>query len=521
MAGAALRLSEEQLTLVLEGSEDGFWDWDLRTGRIERSKRWAAMLGYTPAEIEPTFDGGMKLVHPDDRRTSESFQSLRGASETGRYNIEYRMQTKSGEWRWIMVRCKVVTRAPDGTPLRIAGTHTDITDRKLLEEEQEKLNLKMLETQKLESLGVLAGGIAHDFNNLLTVIIANASLLRTEEDNSGERASQLADIETAGHRAADLCRQMLAYAGKGQFVVSQVDVGGLVRETIDLLRVSVSKKAHLVLNLTPSPLAVEADASQIQQVVMNLVINASDALGDAAGEIRLTTRRGRPEPVPQGVAHSFDLPEGECACLEVSDTGRGMDPETLARIFDPFFTTKFTGRGLGLAAVLGIIRACRGALTVESSPSRGTIFRLFLPLAPTTPPASSALPTRPNERSRRGTILVADDEPTVLATVKLLLGNLGYPVVTATDGQEAVDHFRAAPDGFMAVLLDLTMPQLNGAEALREIRRLNSSVPVLVMSGFSEQDVLNRLKGLGPVEILHKPFNREAFITRLTRITAR
>jgi len=257
---------------------------------------------------------------------------------------------------------------------------------------------------------------------------------------------------------------------------------------------------------------------------MNLVINASDALGENEGEIRLTTRQGRPEPVHDGIVHSFDLPAGECACLEVSDSGHGMNPATLARIFDPFFTTKFTGRGLGLAAVLGIVRACRGALTAESAPMRGTTFRLYLPAASVAaaamPPLQAAPPAPPPPADGRGTILVADDEPAVLKTIERLLRHQGYQIVAAVNGHEAVNHFRAAPESFTAVLLDLTMPGLNGAEVLREIRALKPEARVLVMSGFSEQDILDRLVGLGPVEILHKPFTREMLLTHVAKTIA-
>ena len=648
----AVRLSEERLTLVLAGSEDGFWDWDLVTGRIDRSERWASMLGYKLEEIAPTFDGGLQLVHPDDRLEHEAFRSVQGAGESGRYNAEYRMRTKSGDWRWILDRGKVVARGTDGTPRRLAGTHTDITDLKhaqatlarqeaqfrfiyehapvglswvqrglaasrlvnaaheritgvpaakshdtenyvaathpddrgpqraqqlrlyrgeidffslekryvhpdglvvwamlsmhlyrdpvtgeaqeittlvditelkRMEDERQKLHLKMVEAQKLESLGVLAGGIAHDFNNLLTVIIANTSLLRVSDENAGQRAERLALVETAGHRAADLCRQMLAYAGKGSFLVGRLDLSSLVHETANLLQVSISKKARLFLTLAGDLPPVEADASQIQQVVMNLVINASDALDESAGEIRITTRRGRPQPAPAGVSHFFDLPDGDCACLEVADSGRGMDPETLARIFDPFFTTKFTGRGLGLAAVLGIVRACRGALTVESVPMGGTTFRLYLPAATTVsaaPPAATFTTLDSAAGQARGTILVADDEPAVLATANALLSHLGYRTVLAADGDEAVRLFQTSPGTFAAVLLDLTMPGRNGAEVLREIRALNPAVRVLVMSGFSEQDVLDRLGDLGPVAILHKPFNRETILAHMAKLTA-
>ncbi len=641
----ALRDSEERLILVLEGSGDGFWDWDVRSGRFARSERWAAMLGYTLAEIPPTLEGGTQLVHPADRSSHDGWRSRVHAGDGGSYTIEYRMQSKSGEWRWILDRGKVVARAPDGSAQRIAGTHTDITERKrteqallesrellarsahlleqtqavahiggweydlathdlywsdethrihettpgefrptldsaivfyapesrtliaaamahaiqlgtnydlelslvtakrrairvhttgrverrdgqvvkiygslqditaakTAEEEQQKIQLKMLETQKLESLGVLAGGIAHDFNNLLTVILANASFAR--QTNPADQ--HLAPIETAARRAADLCRQMLAYAGHGNLVVERLDLGQLVHDTARLLEVSIGKKAALHVSLAPNLPAVEGDASQLRQVVMNLVINASEALGEAPGEIRVTTRLGRPTAEPADAVHAFDVPSGDCICLEVSDTGEGMSPATLARVFDPFFTTKFTGRGLGLAATLGIVRTHHGALTVQSTVGRGSTFRLFLPAAaPRAGYPGQTITVTPAPASG-GTLLVVDDEPTVLATADALLRHHGYTTVLAADGIAALKTFRAEPDRFTAIMLDLTMPGLDGAEVLREIRALRPAARVLVMSGFSEQDVLHRLRGLGEVVLLPKPFTLETMLRQL------
>ena len=647
-----VRKSEERLSLVLEGSQDGFWDWDITTGYIERSERWVAMLGYSPGEIPPTHEAGKALLHPDDLAAYLQWEPRLKSGQADHYDNEYRMKAKSGEWRWIHDRGKVVSRAPDGRPLRMAGTHTDITERKrteqaltesremlarsahLLEqtqavarvggwevdlrtdrlfwsaetyrlhettpeeyqpsvetainfypaesralistavancvshgtpydlelelvtakrrhirvhttgraervdgrvvkiygafrditvekatdEERKKLQLKMLEAQKLESLGVLAGGIAHDFNNLLTVILANATFARDARGSATDEP--LAHIETAARRAADLCRQMLAYAGRGSFLVEHVDLGQLVQDTARLLLVSISKKADLQVALTPGLPVVDADASQLRQVVMNLVINASESIGESSGTIRLSTRLGRPEPVAGGVIHSFDLPGGECVCLEIADTGSGMSPTTLSRVFDPFFTTKFTGRGLGLAAVLGIVRAHHGALTVDSAPGHGTTFRLFLPAAVHTPrPNAISSPPPPPPRVG-GTILLVDDEPVVLATADALLRHHGYNTVLASDGHEAVRQFRAAPYGFAAVMLDLTMPGLDGAETLRVIRALNPEVRVLLMSGYSEHDISARVRGQGPVPVLRKPFSQETLIAKLAEVVA-
>jgi two-component system cell cycle sensor histidine kinase/response regulator CckA len=396
----------------------------------------------------------------------------------------------------------------------------DISNLKRMEDERQQLQLKMVETQKLESLGVLAGGIAHDFNNLLTVIIANANLIRVTEE-ADLKEEHLAAVETAGQRATELCRQLLTYAGRGNYVSGAIGLSDLVQETARLLEVSISKKARLVLLLSRDLPAVQADASQIRQVVMNLVINASDALGDATGEIRVSTYLGRFEVSPGTLVHSFAELPGDSVCLEVSDTGQGMAPETLRRIFEPFFTTKFTGRGLGLAAVLGIVRACRGTLAVESVPGRGTTFRLYLPAASGPARAGQGLPAaEAAEAGEHRTILVADDEPEVLLTVVNVLRHHGYETVAARDGHEAVERFVANPDLFAAVVLDLTMPGLDGAEALRKIREVSAKTPVLLMSGYSSQNVIDRLQGLKHIEFLQKPFTRATLLAGLAKALA-
>ncbi len=645
---ARLAESEERLRHVLEGSEDGFWDWDIRADRIERSERWAGMLGYRVDEIDPSIAGGLQLIHPDDIAAYRAWQDRILSGSTERYEIEYRMRAKSGEWRWILDRGKVVDRDASGGPLRMAGTHTDITERKRTEsaliesqallkrsaqllqqtqaaahiggwetdlrtgrvywtsetfrlhdtspeefqptresvyefyvpesrallqaaaerairdgtpyglelelvtakgrrlhvhttglaeqengrpvklygsfrditaeksahQEREKMRLKMLETQKLESLGVLAGGIAHDFNNLLTVILANTTFLRAERSGDDE---PLGHIETAARRAADLCRQMLAYAGKGSFVVERVEFANLVRDTTQLIQVSIGKKARLELDVAAGLPPVEADVSQLRQVLMNLVINAAEALGDEPGLIRIAIRLERPEAAPPaGLVRSFDVPAGDCVCLEVSDTGCGMSAATLPRIFDPFFTTKFAGRGLGLPAVLGIVRAHRGALAVQSQPGGGSTFRLYLPAARPLP-APSGGTRHPFAGPRaEGAVLIADDEPVVLQTTAALLRHQGYRTVVAADGNEAVARFREAGGGaFAAILLDLTMPGIDGAEAARAIRAIDPSARIFVMSGFSEQDVFARLRGLGNVAVLRKPFSRDTLLASL------
>jgi PAS domain S-box-containing protein len=379
----AIRENEERLELVFEGSQDGFWDWHVTAGYILRSPRWAGMLGYTLEEIGQGRKSFIDRIHPDDLPLILADEK-RMEDGKDQYSHEFRMRAKSGEWKWILDRGKVVARDPaTGKPLRITGTHTDITARKLAEDAADKLEQKMRETQKLESLGVLAGGIAHDFNNLLSVVLGNASLARLEAAETPANAARLDSIITAANRAAELCRQLLAYAGKGSYSIVRLNLNDLITETTRLLELSISKQAKLEFALAPNLPAIEADASQLRQIVMNLVINASEALGDRlAGVISLGTSVVR-LPLVGATGPEAELAPGEYVCMEITDTGCGMPPEVLARIFDPFFSTKFTGRGLGLAAVVGIVRTHNGSLRVFSTPGKGSTFRIYLPVSQT------------------------------------------------------------------------------------------------------------------------------------------
>jgi nitrogen-specific signal transduction histidine kinase/CheY-like chemotaxis protein len=387
------------------------------------------------------------------------------------------------------------------------GVTWDVTERHCLREESRLLERRMQESQKLESLGVLAGGIAHDFNNLLMVILGSVSLLQRELGRAHPTLAHVTQIEGASRRAADLCRQLLAYAGKGRFLLEHVSLNRLIEETTNLLQVSISKKAVLRLHLHAALPAVLADATQLRQVLMNLVINASDAVGDQPGLISISTGvvnadRGYLEAgfVPP------DLPPGDYAYLEVSDSGAGMSAETQARIFEPFFTTKFTGRGLGLAAVLGIVRGHRGALKVYSELGKGSSFKLLLPAGADEPEHPRTERTGKMAPNAGGTILVVDDEVKVREVTSRLLEGLGFRTLEAADGAEAIRIYREHARQISCVLMDLTMPRLDGAETFRELRKLQPDVRVLLMSGYNEQDAVARFVGKGLAAFIQKPF---------------
>jgi len=383
----AVRRSEARLQLVLEATEEGFWDWDVPTGHVERSPRLARILGCEPSDFAPRPDALLALMHPEDapRLVAQREALVQGRTEN--FEVECRLRARSGEWRWILNRGKTVARDGRGRALRVTSTYADITARKQAAAEAERLRQKMLDSQKLESLGVLAGGIAHDFNNLLTIILGNASLNQLDPTTSPASAGRLAKIHGAGTSAADLCRQLLAYAGRGTFSIERVRLNDLVQDTTRLLEVTIAHRATLDYALAPDLPEVEADPTQLRQVLMNLVINAAEAMpGPGEGRFRVVTSARRlAAGEPAGGVPSGGLAAGDYVCLEVSDNGSGMTAEVRQRIFDPFFTTKFTGRGLGLAAVTGIVRSHRGALQVESTPGQGSTFRIHLPVAPAGP----------------------------------------------------------------------------------------------------------------------------------------
>ncbi|HMQ33005.1 MAG TPA: GAF domain-containing protein [Chloroflexaceae bacterium] len=423
----------------------------------------------------------------------------------------------------------VIIRTPDG-PFGVLGafsvqrrrfTQDDIyfvqsvanvlgaaIDRLRAEAARHAFERQLQETQRLESLGVLAGGIAHDFNNLLAVIIGNAHLALAGLPPEATTRETIANIEQAAQRAAELTRQMLAYAGRGRFVVEPINLNELVEETHQLLQASISKLAVLRYQLTPGLPAIEADPTQIRQVLMNLVVNASEAIGERSGAITIGTWEIWADETYLAELEAPALEPGRYVTLEVSDTGVGMDAHTRRRIFEPFFTTKFTGRGLGLAAVQGIVHQHRGALKVYSEPGRGSTFKLLFPsLAAAAAPASA----RGNvpAGSWSGLVLVVEDEAEVRALLVRLLERMGFDALSAPDGRAGVELFRAYAARVRCVFLDMMMPHMSGEEAFRELKRIRPELPVVAMSGYTEEEVMGRFDGEGLAGFLAKPFTPE------------
>ena len=391
-----------------------------------------------------------------------------------------------------------------------------IAERERAEDERRRLQAQIQHAQKLESLGVLAGGIAHDFNNLLLGVLGNADLALADLTESSAAYGNLLEAKRAATRAADLCRQMLAYSGRGKFVVEAVDLREVVEEMASMLKVSISKRAVLEFRFDPDLPRIEADATQLRQVALNLIVNASEALGDDDGGI--TVSAGAMECGRDYLRQSClddDLPEGRYAYLEVADTGCGMDRQTCQRLFDPFFSTKFTGRGLGMAAVLGIVRSHRGTIHVASQPGRGATIRALFPAATGPLPKRPRPPAPVEDAPGNGTVLVVDDEETVRTLARKMLERAGFTVRTAADGREAVEAFRQAPDEIAAVLLDLTMPHMDGRQTLRELRRIKPGVRVVLSSGYTQQDAAGRFGEDAPDGFIQKPYESAHLIAKV------
>ncbi len=403
-----------------------------------------------------------------------------------------------------------------GTCTHLIGIVHEITALKRAETERLNLERQIQHTQKLESLGVLAGGIAHDFNNLLTAVMGNVSMAMMDLAPTSPVREHLLEAEKATERAADLARQMLAYSGKGRFIVQRVNLRDVVEEMVPMLQASISKKAILRFDFAEDMPTIEADVTQLRQIILNLVINASDAIGDRTGVIGISAGAMACDRSYLAATWLQDpLPEGRYGFLKVADTGCGIAPDQLSKIFDPFFTTKFTGRGLGLAAVQGIVRSHKGAIEVYTEPGKGTTFTALFPttgeMADTPAEATAETP------AWRGTgcVLLVDDEESIRVTAKRMLERLGFEVLTAEDGLRALEIFEAEGAKIVAVLLDLTMPHMDGEETCRELRLLRPEVRVILSTGYSAHDVVQRFAGQSLAGFIGKPYTLAKLRTAL------
>ncbi len=395
----------------------------------------------------------------------------------------------------------------------------DISDRRKAEEERLEFEKGVQHAQKLESLGVLAGGIAHDFNNLLVGILGNADLALRNLLPSSSTHANIVQIEKAAMRASDLSRQMLAYSGKGKFMIEILSLNDVVEEMAFLLKTSISKNIVLSYNLAKKLPPIKADISQISQIVMNLITNASEAIGEQSGIIRLDTgvTKFDGSRMPEEYVTHETL-KGTYAFILVSDTGCGMSKETIASMFDPFFTTKFFGRGLGLAAVIGIVRGHKGAIRVSSEPGKGSTIMIAFPACTDSSDSATEDSRNHNGLICKGTILLVDDDETVLSVGGEMLETLGFSVLPAAGGQEALDLLTEKGEQIVCVVLDLTMPHMDGKETCSRLREIDPAIPVIISSGYSRKDVEMQFSESGISGFLSKPYRLSDLIDKLGRV---
>jgi PAS domain S-box-containing protein len=499
-AEEALQESEQRLELALKGADLALWDRDLQTGKLVVNQRWAHMLGYMPDEIELHGRFWEQRIHPEDEPRVMAILEAHLAGNTTFYEAEYRLQAKSGEWRWILDRGKVVERDKNHQPLRITGTHLDITERKRLEEQ-------LLHAQKMEAIGRLAGGIAHDFNNILTVIggICELILDKLAYDDILLR-QDVEQVKQAQERAASLTRQLLAFSRKQMLQPQVLNLNTLLANLDRMLRRLIGEDINLVTVLEQGLGQAKADPSQIEQVVLNLAVNARDAM-PTGGRLIIETAN-----VYLSEAYSsqyVDVTPGPYVMLAMTDTGLGMDPETKARIFEPFFTTKERGKGtgLGLSTVHGIINQSGGHIWVYSEPGQGTTFKIYLPqveldVHQTELEQSEATPTQGAE-----IILLVEDEQMVRELVRRMLAAAGYTVLEASYGGEAIQICRQQTGRIDLLLTDVILPTgMSGHDLAEQLKTEYPPLKVLYMSGYADNAIVHHGVLDPDVAFLQKPF---------------
>jgi len=481
---------------------------DARYTMLYLSESVETLTGHPAADFLADRISFVDLYHPEDAPRIAPIVSD-ALEKRHPFVLRYRLRNTNDDWCWVEERGQGVFGA-DGKLRFLEGALFDVSDRVRALEEQERLQLQLLQSQKLESLGLLAGGIAHDFNNLLTGVLGMSTLALADLPEEHPAHAAVSSAIDAAERASKLTVQLLAYSGKGTFDIRPLDLSQQVHEISELVRTSISKKVIVETSLADGLPLIEADTAQLQQLTMNLVMNAAEALHGGKGAVRVSTgsRELRHDELA-ALQPMEDRPEGLYVFLRVEDDGVGMSPATLARIFDPFFTTKATGRGLGLAAVVGIVRAHGGGLDIRSEPGRGSTFTVYLPA--TTAEALEHVSQPVGDLFGNGTILVVDDELVVRNLAVNALVRHGYRVICAENGRRALEVYDEQRDEIDLVLLDMTMPEMDGAETLGELRSRDPELPVILSSGYSEFDTSRRLSDANrPTGFLEKPYTATA-----------
>ena len=511
-AKQALLESEERLTRALDASDLALWDLDVDSSTIFLSESWSRLLGGSSEVTRTTLAALLDLVPPDEQGAiqAEMARALKG--EAPSYRVEHRVRKRNGTWMWNLSEGRVARRAPDGRAQRMVGTNRDITERKDADAARQALEDQLRESQKMEAIGTLAGGIAHDFNNILGAILGNVALARGDVGVSHPAQASLMQIERAATRARGLVQQILAFSRRQPQELKQQALGPLVAEAVALLRSTLPAQVTLDIRLSAAPLQVHADATQIEQLLINLCTNAWHALQGRAGRVAVGAA---PVVLAADEARRLGgLPAGRYAHLWVSDDGCGMDSTTQARIFEPFFTTKPVGQGtgLGLSVAHGIAATHRGAITVQSEIGEGSTFHLYLPLieaaisaSAQTPRASgwgSMAPIPVTGQGQR--VLCVDDDEVMLVMVERLLQRQGYRVSCHSDPRQALAALREAPQSFDLLLSDFNMPQCSGLDLARAAAQVRADLPVVITSGYITEALSVEMRQAGVRGVINK-----------------
>ena len=501
-----LQDSEERWKFAIEGSAAGVWDWDVQTNETFFSERWKSILGYEENEIGTSGEEWTKRVHPDDMEMANKEIQRHFQGEVPFYSFEHRMLCKDGTYKWFLGRGKVITRTADGQPSRMVGTNTDITERKQAEQEKRELEAHLQQAYKMEAIGTMAGGIAHDFNNLLAIIRGNVDIILRKQKNGRPFDRNLEYINQSTSRAIELVKQILAFSRQEHPALTTVDLAIVTKGSLRLLRSTIPSSVGIMSTVANGTVLVNADATQVQQIIINLCTNAVHAM-KAKG--LLTVNLHEVELSAREIPTTVDRPAGRYTKLTVTDTGSGMDKETIARIFEPFFTTKDVGEGtgMGLSVVYGIVDAHGGFIAIDSTLGKGTSFNIYFPsitdrrekVEGTT---TQALPLG-TER-----ILFVDDEKDVAAMCTELLEYQGYIVTSTTSSIAALATFKSNPEIFDLVFTDQTMPEMTGSELAAELLKIRPDIPIILCSGYSATTTEKDPKSIGIRKFCTKPMNR-------------
>ena len=499
-----LRESERRLELALEGAREGLWDWNILTEKIYFNPQWLETFGYEEQEVISTIASWVGISHPDDLPLVRRALIDHFKGRTTFYEMEHRIRDKVGEWRWIRTRGTVVEKDPRGVAVRMLGTCLDITDYRRAEEKKIRLEAQLRQARKMESLGTLAGGIAHDFNNILAAIVGYAELALMDISRGLPNEERLEQILKSGLRAKKLVQQILSFGRRTDHETKPIQIGAVIKETMKLLRATLPSTIEIIQEVEDRSYTVLADSTQIHQVLMNLCTNAAHAMRERVGVLKVSLKPVCvDENSPAGHA---ELSPGAYTRLTVSDTGEGMDIETLGRVFEPFFTTKEIGQGtgMGLAMVHGIVKAHGGAITLHSEPGQGSAFHVYLPLLETeeekaAPGDAEPLPTGTEH------ILFVDDEETLADIGQQMLERFGYRVTRRTSSLEALEVFKAEPDKFHLVISDQTMPKMTGLDLAKKILSIRPDIPIIICTGYSSQISAQKAEAMGVKRVLLKP----------------